>query len=410
VRREFEVVCQGGTNSWGHDWDAFGNLWFINTVIGHLWQGIPGAWFKRMYGEHLAPRRYELIDQHADHYHWNTGRSWTDSRDGAHGADALGGGHAHSGLLVYQGDNWPTNYRGDLFTLNFHGRRFNREHLEPRGSGWTGRHQPDMVQFTDTWFRGVDLATAPDGSVYVLDWSDTGECHENDADGVHRENGRVFRVAHGTPPSPAIRDVSRLSDLELARLHRHPNEWFVRQARRILQERHAAGRDLQPAQAALMDQFHASTQTPDKLRALWTLHVSGAAPAPFLRRQLEHPDPDIRAWSVTLLAERRPVESAIAARFTALAATEPSARTRLALASALQRLELNDRAPLAAALLSHAADAADHNLPLLIWYGLEPALSAALPEARGLYASCQIPKVRELIARRLAEDLERKPG
>lgn len=48
TRKTFEVVCQGGTNPWGHDWDQYGELFFINTVIGHLWQGFPGAYYQRM--------------------------------------------------------------------------------------------------------------------------------------------------------------------------------------------------------------------------------------------------------------------------------------------------------------------------------------------------------------------------
>ena len=252
TRHVFEVVCQGGTNPWGHDWDQFGNLWFINTVIGHLWQGIPGAWFKRMYGEHLEPRRYQLIDQHADHYHWDISGSWTDSRNASHGADALGGGHAHSGLMIYMGDNWPAQYRNELFMLNFHGRRINQDHLDPQGSGYVGRHRPDLIKFADPWFRGVDLAYGPDGGVFVLDWSDTGECHENDADGVHRETGRIFKMTYGTVHKPVVSDVSKLSDLELVRLQLHPNDWFVRQARRVLQERAASGRDMTAVHAALM--------------------------------------------------------------------------------------------------------------------------------------------------------------
>src|SRR5205823_3082114 len=149
TKKTFEVVCQGGTNPWGHDWDQYGGLFFINTVIGHLWHGIPGAYYKRMYGEHLAPYRYGLIDQAANHFHWDIGKTWHDPSNAGSGADTLGGGHAHSGLMIYQGDNWPPVWRNRLFTLNFHGRRINQERLEPDGSGVVGRHEPDFVKFAD---------------------------------------------------------------------------------------------------------------------------------------------------------------------------------------------------------------------------------------------------------------------
>ena len=86
-------------------------------------------------------------------------------------------------------------YRGRLFTLNFHGRRMNVDRLERGGTGFVARHEPDMAFAEDPWFRGIDLNYGPDGSVYVLDWSDTGECHEHD--GIHRLSGRVFRFTYG---------------------------------------------------------------------------------------------------------------------------------------------------------------------------------------------------------------------
>ena len=68
VTKVFEPYCHGTTNPWGSDWTKDHELLFINTVIGHGWQGIHGAHFKRMHGEDPYPFVYELIDQQADHY------------------------------------------------------------------------------------------------------------------------------------------------------------------------------------------------------------------------------------------------------------------------------------------------------------------------------------------------------
>ena len=104
---------------------------------------------------------------------------------------ARGGGHAHSGCLIYNGGNWPTEYDDKLLTLNFHGRRVNVERIEPDGAGNVARHEPDILKSADPWFRGIDLSTGPDGSVFILDWSDTGECH--DSTGIHRSSGRIYQ-------------------------------------------------------------------------------------------------------------------------------------------------------------------------------------------------------------------------
>src|SRR5437588_4047450 len=191
-RRVVEALSCGTTNPWGHDWNEHGELFFINTVNGHLWHDFAGAHFDRPHTIDPNPRAYALIDQHADHWHFDTASGWQKSRDGA--ANDLGGGHAHIGMMIYQGDNWPAEYRGHLFTLNLHGRRANQEILERTGSGYVGEHAPDFFIAGDPWFRGMELSYGPDGGVFVLDWSDTGECHEYT--GVHRTSGRIYKITY----------------------------------------------------------------------------------------------------------------------------------------------------------------------------------------------------------------------
>ena len=75
---------------------------------------------------------------------------------------------------------------------------------------------------------------------------------------------------------------------------------------------------------------------------------------------------------------------------------------QLHLASALQQLPINDRWSLATALTSHNTYAKDPVLPLMVWYGINPAIPENRTEAVKLIAKCKIPKVRQFIARRLA--------
>lgn len=219
-----EVVCSGTTNPWGHDWDENGEMFFANTVIGHIWHSIPGAYFNVPSGPAFNPGIYERIDQIADHYHWDTGKHWMESRDGK--ANDLGGGHSHIGSMIYQADQWPEKYRGKYFTLNQHGRRINVERIEQDGTGYVAKHEPDMILSDDPWFRGIDLTTGPDGSVFVLDWSDTGECHDHT--GVHRESGRIYKFSYGKPGSPETALLDDLSPDGVEKIVRHPNAWFFR--------------------------------------------------------------------------------------------------------------------------------------------------------------------------------------
>ncbi|KAF0170623.1 MAG: membrane-bound dehydrogenase domain-containing protein [Limisphaerales bacterium] len=429
TRKVFEALSSGCTNPWGHDWDAHGELFFINTVNGHLWHGITGAHYVRPHTIDPNPRTYALIDQHADHWHFDTASDWTKSRDGA--ADALGGGHAHIGMMIYQGDNWPVEYRGRLFTLNMHGRRVNQEILERKGSGYVGKHGPDFLIATDKWFRGMELTYGPDGGVYVADWSDTGECH--DSTGVHRTSGRIYKITHGEPKRPANTDLTKLSVPELVRLHTNANEWFARQARLQLIERAKVKDELASATTELRKLFANSKEVVHQLRVLWSLHALGAADEALLLVQLNHPDEHLRAWAVRLLTDTWPLDTVMSERpksadlrsgagsepggsvlklLNQTATSDSSALVRLTLASALQRLPVSqyERANLASCLLSHQEDATDHNLPALIWYGLIPVADRHPDALLFLTEQCRLPLTRRLIARRLAEDIEKNPS
>lgn len=421
----FEVLCHGTTNPWGHDWNEFGDGFCINTVTGHLWQIIPGAHYPFNGRLDPNPHVYEPIATHADHFHFDTGAGWQKSRDGA--ANDFGGGHAHSGLMIYLGDQWPPEYRGRLFTWNMHGRRANQELLERQGSGYVGRHGRDTFISQDSFFRPIELAYGPDGTVAALDWSDTGECHERT--GVHRGSGRIFSIAHGDRPRRAPFDLARLGPVELAELTTHRNEWFVRQARLHL-ARHAESQrgDIAAAEAAL--RRHMAARDPAlACRAVLALHACGRLHSSDTATLLRHPDEHLRAWGIRLATDSWPIDGvdgpprlgpdaaaalgaaceSVADEFHRLAATDPSGLVRLALASALQRMPPASRGGLAARLMAREEDASDHNLPLLAWYGLMPVVEATPVTAADLALACRWPTTRRMIARRLAGMIESSP-
>jgi putative membrane-bound dehydrogenase-like protein len=425
-RKVVEVISSGTTNPWGHDWNEHGELFFINTVNGHLWHEFAGAHFVRPHTFDPNPRAYALIDQHADHWHFETANGWQKSRDGA--ANDLGGGHAHIGMMIYQGDNWPAEYRNRLFTLNLHGRRANQEILERSGSGYVGKHAADFFVASDPWFRGMEISYGPDGGVFVLDWSDTGECHEYS--GVHRTSGRIYKITYGEPKGSEVGDITKLSASELVKLHTHPNEWFSRQARLELVARAQDMREIGTAKEQLRELFENQSDIIVKLRAFWTLYAIGAMDEKFLQAQLHHANEHVRTWAIRGLADTWPLDTVMSQRpvvksemeqglvpsaatlkeFVHIASADSSGLVRLALASTLQRLPVSQRVDLASPLLARKEDANDHNLPLLIWYGLIPVADAEPAALVRLAAKSELPLTRKFITRRLAEDIEKNPA
>ena len=338
TREVFEAVAHGTTNPWGLDFDDLGEAFITNCVIPHLFHVIPGAHFQRMFGEDVTPNRYELMETCADHLHWAGGR-WQDSREGRGKHGEAGGGHAHVGAMIYLGNNWPERYRNGVFTCNLHGHRVNHDRLEPYKSGYVARHEKDFLNVADTWFRGLELKYGPDGVVYLTDWYDTGECHEADSDNAHRENGRIYRVSYGTAPAVKV-DLSGESDVALAQYQRHPNDWYVRTARRMLQERAAAGRDLGKANAALLEILVSNAAVSRRLRALWALYATGGLGEKTLEGLLEDRSEHVRAWAIRLLCDAKSAPATAVNRFAELARTDASPKVRLSLASALQRIPI----------------------------------------------------------------------
>jgi putative membrane-bound dehydrogenase-like protein len=423
VKEHFEVVASGTTNPWGLDFDDRGEMFITNCVIKHLFHVVPGGHYRRMFGQDLEANSYGLMESCADHIHWGGG-DWTSSRGGKGAHDAPGGGHAHAGALVYLGDNWPDSYRNRIFMCNIHGSRINQDVLERHGSGYVAHHGKDFLLANDPWFRGLALTASADGAVFVSDWHDTGECHNYDK--VH-PSGRVYKVSHGDPAHLQV-DVSKQSDAELVELQLHKNDWWVRHARRLLQERAQAGKldaGVRPRLRKMLDEPDASGRsagvppassspggrdarapTAGKLRALWALYVVGGLDEKALLGLLDHKEEDLRGWAVRLLVEDKKISEGAAGRLADLARHDKSASVRLALASALQRLPLEQRWAIAEGLAGHAEDAGDDNLPLMIWYGVEPLVAADPARAAVLLTKARIPLVRQYIARRIAASAE----
>ena len=424
TRKVVEVLTHGTTNPWGHDWDRHGAGFFINTVTGHLWHLIPGAHLVDS-NPSINPHVYERMDTIADHWHFdrNGGRkALADST-----ADALGGGHAHIGMMIYQGDNWPAEYRGRLFTWNMHGRRANQEIIERvktadgrLESGYVGRHGKDVFLAADPWFRGIDLSYGPDGGVFALDWNDIGECHESN--GVHRTSGRIFKITYGEPKRVGAFDLAKISDAELVKLHTHENEWWVRQARVADSRIEKPDAD---CSAMLKRVFENDSDPAHKLRALWTHYSKYGADDRYLAAQLNHPNEHVRAWAVRLLTDKWPLDTCMSKRpagiadapdpwvliqLESLATSEASGLVRLALASVLQRVPADQRGALASALAAHSEDANDPALPLMIWYGLIPVADSYPMALVALAKDCALPLTRRFIARRLVEDVEKNPA
>ncbi|MDG2224348.1 MAG: dehydrogenase, partial [Rubripirellula sp.] len=397
VQDIWEPYADGTTNPWGIDWNDFGDAFVCNCVNPHLFQVIQGAHYEPWRGRASSQHAYQRIGTIADHLHF-VGLGNVRNGLGSDAEDSAGGGHAHCGTMIYLGNQFPATYRNQLFTNNIHGRRVNNDLLRQSGSGYIASHGPDLMRSQDPWFMGVTLACGPAGEIYVSDWSDTGECHSTR--NTRRHTGRIFRLTYLQNQLPRV-DLRHSSSDELVALQLDDNDWKVRHARRLLQERAAAGQNMASVHRQLKIWLQEEKRTAKRLRALWALHVTEGLSDTELIELLSDGDPNLRAWTVTLLCEDRNPPSDAVTRIRQLAQTGESPRVRLAIASALQRLEFVHVWPIATALASRTEDVNDQNLPLMTWYAFEPLLDDDPRKFTEVAAAAAIPQVAENMSRRI---------
>ena len=118
---------------------------------------------------------------------------------------------------------------------------------------------------------------------------------------------------------------------------------------------------------------------------MWALHVTGAwTPDDADPDRSTDSDEYIRAvGGAASHGGPRAVAAAVLETFARMAREDRSPVVRLYLASALQRWIAEDaleRSP--SELMAHAEDAADHNLPKMLWFGVEPLVAAQSGRSR----------------------------
>ncbi|QDU38697.1 Cytochrome c [Maioricimonas rarisocia] len=79
-----------------------------------------------------------------------------------------GTGEAPSGILAYEHDAFPAEYRGDLLATSWGDHRIDRFRLQPKGASFEAIAEPLIVGGEN--FRPVGIAMGPDGSLYCTDW------------------------------------------------------------------------------------------------------------------------------------------------------------------------------------------------------------------------------------------------
>ncbi|MFP6648327.1 MAG: PVC-type heme-binding CxxCH protein, partial [Pirellulaceae bacterium] len=395
TKKEFEVFARGLSNPWGFDFDDHGQGFATCCVIPHLFHIVQGGVYHKQSKQHVNPYIYDDIKTIRDHVHKS----------------------AHGGARFYLADAFPAKYRNRLFMCNIHQHMVLTDIMVPKGSSFIGTHGDDFLPTNDLAWVGFSVEIGPEGGVYIMDWHDTDIC----GNAINfPDSGRIYRILP-TGAEPIERpNLRSLPDRELAKLQWHVNDWYVRQARLLLQTRLAAGTlDSGAVHTQLKKMFDSAPTSARRLRALWAMHVTGrfeGNKSSILVKLLGSSDDEhVRAWAIQMLCEDRQPPAAALKKFVEMAQKDPSPVVRLYLAAALQRLEFEQRWPILEALSKHGEDVEDNNIPRMLWFALEPMVPGNPEQSLKLAVSGKMPKLQQFVARRIASgnaksNIPRQPG
>ena len=75
---------------------------------------------------------------------------------------------AHGGARIYLAEEFPESIYNRIFMANIHEHALLSDILEPKGSGFVGRHGDDTVLANDGMWVGFSIEIGPDGAVYIF--------------------------------------------------------------------------------------------------------------------------------------------------------------------------------------------------------------------------------------------------
>jgi putative membrane-bound dehydrogenase-like protein len=381
---EFELFAEGGGNTWGLDFDEHGNV-IAGTNFGEqiALHQVQGGYYIKGFSKH-GPLHNPYTFGYFDHIPYR----------------GFKGGHVTDGGIVYQGGAFPSRFNGAYIAGNLLANAIYWHVLERNGSGFKGHFGGPLLETDDITFRPVDCETGPDGSLFIADWCDRRATHVDPLDTWDRSNGRIYKLlANGTRPVAPF-DLLKTPSPKLIEMLSHPNDWFVRAARRLLAERRDAA-----TFPTLRENIFNTKDDHLALESLWALYASGGFTDDLVGRLIKHRSEDVRAWTIRLLGDAKNVSPAVEKHLIAVARSEPSPVVRNQLACSARRLPGGDALPIIRELLHHDEDARDPEIPLLIWWAIEGKAISNRGQLVALFsepAAWKYELVRQHIIERLA--------
>lgn len=194
---------------------------------------------------------------------------------------------AVTSATVYNGDAFPKEFLGNVFTADVKTHVVDRDVLESDGVTFVGHNTElnrEFLTSTDPSFRPMSFANAPDGNLYVID--SRGE-----------ETGRIYRIVpnHPSRKRDVAPNLGHATTEALVAALADTNGW-----RRITAQRLLAERQDKSVIPLLRDLAQKSEFPLGRLHALWTLEGLAALDSQIVAAALKDSDAGVREHALRL--------------------------------------------------------------------------------------------------------------
>lgn len=298
------IPAAGG--QWGLSHDEYGKLWYVNAggELGPLHFQQPIIYGRFSIDDEQAPTYREvwplvgLADVQGGDIRFRTSDKTLN-----HFTAACGG-------EIFRGDRLPEDVRGDLFFAEPVGRLIRRTKIEVKDGVTRLSNAYDKSEFirsTDLNFRPVNMVTAPDGTLYIIDmyrgiiqegnWVKEGSYLRKVVQQYQLDKnfgrGRIWRLVHDDfSPGPQPR-LQHARNSTLVEALQHPNGWWRDTAQKLLV--------LRNARSAIPDLVKMAWEHPNhlaRIHAIWTLEGLGALGPSLLREKFHDEHPQVRIAAI----------------------------------------------------------------------------------------------------------------
>lgn len=273
----------GQVNPFGMCFDPLGNIYTADCHSAPIYQLLRGGYYPSFGKPHDGLGFAPTLMEHT------------------HGSTAI------CGIVYYADNQWPAEFRDNIFVGNVMTSRVNRDTLFENGTSKRAREEPDFVRTDDPWFRPVDLQLGPDGAFYIADFYNRIIGHYEVPlmhPGRDRERGRIWRVVYknSTHRPPAKFDLTQAEPAELIKELGSSNL-----TRRMLAMNEIADRLGAAAVTPLRRMMKSNTANAfQKAHGLWLLHRLGSLDSEILNAAATHSDRLVRTHTMQVLSETNP--------------------------------------------------------------------------------------------------------